>query len=402
MEENEDLFDESLSERINHSLSQRSFSITVFNILCGLKNLFCSSMFVKGLAFVLGFWHPSKGLRAIMAVIPLLVGMYIVIASLFKAFICRQFQTPLNTWLCGNTSSTNSSSASLTDKLDRIELVDLLSLVASSARLMSNATFFWCMWKLQQRTVYCVTLEKAFSTAGRSIWVTLNVSMLIFGFFFVVEIFWFPFNFKESSYGIFLNLMSGLPVLAILTSSWMFVVITSAMKHCVMECQAEIRQNSIDCSLDDVIRIHKRLCKQMSSTSESFKVWFVTHWFMFAVVVVIYVASMLSFFEQAIDWYLLYHHVLISLLIIYVFVYPSYCAASVTTQCNRMLRELNMTTDEDWPTGHPFCNRSQLALFLQYAQYTNCGFQVGEIAFGANFAWFSTLIAMCGLGVKVL
>ena len=92
----------------------------------------------------------------------------------------------------------------------------------------------------------------------------------------------------------------------------------------------------------------------------------------------------------------------ISLLVIYVFVYPSYCAASVTTQCNRMLRELNMTTDEDWPTGHPFCNRSQLALFLQYAQYTNCGFQVGEIAFGANFAWFSTLIAMCGLGVKVL
>ena len=226
--------------------------------------------------------------------------------------------------------------------------------------------------------------------------------MLIFGFFLVVEVFWFHFNFKESSYGIFLYLMNDLPVWAILTSSWMFVIITNAMKDCVMQCHAEIRQNSIDCSLNDVIRIHKRLCKQMSSTSESLKVWFVTHWFMSAAVVVIYVASMLSFFEQVIDWYYLYQHFVISLLIIYVFVYPSYCAASVTTQCNRMLRELNMTTDEDWPTGHLFCNRSQLALFLQYAQYTNCGFQVGEIAFGANFAWFSTLIAMCGLGVKVL
>ena len=402
MEENEELFDESLSEQINHSSSKRCLSTTVFNILCGLKNLFFSGMFVKGSAFVVGFWHPSKGLRAIMAVIPLLVGMYFVIASLFKAFICQQFQTPLNTWLCGNTSSTNSSSASLADNFGRIELVDLLSLVSSSAVVMSNATFFWCMWKLQQRTVYCVTLEKAFSTAGRSVWVTLNVSMLIFGFFIVVEVFWFHFNFKESSYGIFLNILSDLPEWAILTSSWMFVIITNAMKDCVMQCQAEIRQNSIDCSLDDVIRIHKRLCKQMSSTSESLKVWFVTHWFMLAVVVVIYVASMLSFFEQVIDWYYLYHYVLISLLIIYVFVYPSYCAASVTTQCNRMLRELNMTTDEDWPTGHLFCNRSQLALFLQYAQYTNCGFQVGEITFGANFAWFSTLIAMCGLGVKVL
>ena len=337
-----------------------------------------------------------------MAVILLLVDIYFVIASLFTAFICRRSQTPVNTWLCGNTSSTDSSSASLADTFGRIELVDLLSFTSFSAVLMSNATFFWCMWKLQQRTVYCVTLEKAFSTPGCSIWVTLNVSMLIFGFFLVVGVFWFHFNFKESSYGIFVSLMNDLPVWAILTSSWMFVIITNAMKDCVMQCHAEIRQNSIDCSLNDVIRIHKRLCKQMSSTSESLKVWFVTHWFMLAVVVVIYVASMLSFFEQVIDWYYLYQHVVLSLLIIYVFVYPSYCAASVTTQCNRMLRELNMTTDEDWPTGHPFCNRSQLALFLQYAQYTNCGFQVGEITFGSNFAWFSTLIAMCGLGVKVL
>ena len=402
MEENEEICDDSVSERINHSSSQRSLSTTVFNILCGLKNLFCSGMFVKGSAFVVGFWHPSKGLRAIMAVILLLVDIYFVIASLFMAFIYRRSQTPVNTWLCGNTSSTNSSSASLADTFGRIELVDLLSLASFSAVLISNATFFWCMWKLQQRTVYCVTLEKAFSTAGRSIWVTLNVSVLIFGFFLVVGVFWFHLNFKESSYGIFVSLMNDLPVWAILTSSWMFVIITNAMKDCVMQCHAEIRQNSIDCSLNDVIRIHKRLCKQMSSTSESLKVWFVTHWFMSAVVVVIYVASMLSFFEQVIDWYYLYQHVVVSLLIIYVFVYPSYCAASVTTQCNRMLRELNMTTDEDWPTGHPFCNRSQLALFLQYAQYTNCGFQVGEITFGANFVWFSTLIAMCGLGVKVL
>ena len=298
------------------------------------------------------FWHVCKGIgfcRRFLAsqqrtpryngVILLLLDIYFVIASLFRAFICRRSQTPVNTWVCGNTSSTNSSSASLADTFGRIELVDLLSLVASSARLMSNATFFWCMWKLQQRTVYCVTLEKAFSTAGRSIWVTLNVSMLIFGFFLVVEVFWFHFNFKESSYGTFLNLMSGLPVLAILTSSWMFVVITSAMKHCVMQCQAEIRQNSIDCSLDDVIRIHKRLCKQMSSTSESLKVWFVTHWFMLAITTVTYVASMVSYFQQAIDWYILYQHLLRSFIHLYIFVYPSYCAASVTTQCNRMLRE---------------------------------------------------------------
>ena len=98
MEENEELFDESLSERINPSSSQRSLSTTVFNILCGFKNLFCSDMFVKGSAFVVGFWYPSNYGRNYI---------YYVIASLFKAFICQQFQTPLNIWLCGNTSSTN-------------------------------------------------------------------------------------------------------------------------------------------------------------------------------------------------------------------------------------------------------------------------------------------------------
>ena len=94
MEENEDLFDDSVSERINHSSSQRSLSITVFNILCGLKNLFCSGMFVKGSAFVVGFWHPSKGLRAIMAVILLLLLLLDILTSL-----------PLCLWLSSAGSS---------------------------------------------------------------------------------------------------------------------------------------------------------------------------------------------------------------------------------------------------------------------------------------------------------
>jgi len=92
----------------------------------------------------------------------------------------------------------------------------------------------------------------------------------------------------------------------------------------------------------------------------------------------------------------------VSVVYLYAFVYPSYCAASVTVRCNQMLKELNMTSNEDWDTGHPFHSRAQLALFIQYAQYTECGFQAGGVTFGSNFAWFSTLVAMCGVGVKVL
>lgn len=388
----------------NQSVSQR-FSSTSFRIPCRIfersKGLFCSGVFLKGSAFAVGFWNPWKGFRSVMVMIILLLDVYYLFDVLYYAILCKRFDTPLNSWFCGNSSTTNSSSSTQPGILHGIELLSILSLVSNFAILMSNAAFFWCMWKLRERSVYCVTLTKAYSTTGRSIWVTLNCTMLAFGLCLLTKVFWFGLTFKGRLLTYFAVSLTIIPQWAILTSSWIFAIITNTMKDCVTTCHAEIR-NAIDCSLDDIIRIHKRLCKQMSSTSDSLKVWFLVHWFLLAITSVIYVANMVSFFSDATKWYDFYHSILISLIHLYVFVYPSYCAASVTALCNRMLKELNMTTDEEWNTGHPFHSRSQLALFLQYAQFTNCGFQVGEVTFGTNFAWFSTLIAMCGLGVKVL
>ena len=111
---------------------------------------------------------------------------------------------------------------------------------------------------------------------------------------------------------------------------------------------------------------------------------------------------MVSLFKYASDWFLFYDFALWTLIFLYVFVYPNYCASSVTVRCNKMLKDLNMTTGDEWQTGHPFRDRSQLALFLQYAQFTNCGFHVGDLTFGSSLAWFSTLIAIRGLVVKLL
>ncbi|XP_015758097.1 PREDICTED: uncharacterized protein LOC107337454, partial [Acropora digitifera] len=152
---------------------------------------------------------------------------------------------------------------------------------------------------------------------------------------------------------------------------------------------------------DDIIRIHKGLCKQLSSTSEVFKIWFVVHWFLLAILVVIFVAEMVSLFKYASHWFLAYQFVLWTIISLYVFVYPNYCASSVTARCNKMLKDLNMTTDDEWQTGHPLCNRSELTFFLQYAQFTNCGYRVGDLTFGSSLAWFSTLIAISGLAVKL-
>ena len=370
------------------------------------KNLFCSCVFLKGSAYAVGLWNPKKGFRSVMMAFVFLLDLFYLLGSVYNAFVCRRLDTPLNSWFCGNSSSNSSSlrPSSPEGALQGAELRYVLYLVANFAVLMSNIAFYWCMWKLRNWSVYCMTMDKAYSAAKRSNWVTLNCTMFTFGILLLIQLFWVNSSFEDKkfclSHRVFASL-SIIPPWVSLTSSWLFALITNAMKDCVSSCHAEIR-NAANGTTDDIIRIHKRLCQQLSSTSEALKIWFVAHWFLFAIVAVIFVSDMVSFFKHGSDWFFFYQSVLVSLVYLYVFVYPSYCASSVTVRCNKMLKDLNMTTDDEWQAGHPLRNRSQLALFLQYAHLTSCGFQVGELTFGSSFAWFSTLIAICGLGVKLL
>ena len=53
-----------------------------------------------------------------------------VVDSVYYTFIT--FGTPLNSWFCGNTSSTNSSSASLQNALHGIDTLGILSMEDNS------------------------------------------------------------------------------------------------------------------------------------------------------------------------------------------------------------------------------------------------------------------------------
>lgn len=395
----------SSDKQINDSSQRNIFSENPCRYFERTKRLFCSRLFLKGAAYSVGFWNPSKGFRGIMAVIVLLLDLFYLFEAVYYAFVCGHFDTPLDAWMCANASTSNSSyngKVTTPALFHGTELINILSLVSCFAVLMSNAAFFWCMWNLKRRTLDCVTLDKSYSAAGRSLWITLNCTMLIFGSSLLIKVFWFNFTYTGPNVNYVSISLTIIPRWAILTSCWIFSLITNAMEDCVTSCHAEIR-TATNSSLDDVIRIHKRLCKQISCTSDSLKLWFVIHWFMLAITAVVYVAGMVDFFQKnAKEWYDLYQVALVSVVYLYAFVYPSYCAASVTARCNQMLKELNMTSDDDWDTGHPFHSRAKLALFIQYALYTDCGFRAGGVTFGSNFAWFSTLVAMCGLGVKVL
>ncbi|KAK2550793.1 hypothetical protein P5673_028473 [Acropora cervicornis] len=370
----------------------------------GSRNLFCSGVLLKGSAVAVGLWNPKKGLRSVAMAFVFLLELFFVLNSFYHAFVCRPLDTPLSSWFCGNSSSNSSSLRPSSPKgaLQGIELRHVLELVANFSVLMSNVAFFWCMWKLGDRSVYCVTMDKAYRAAKRFNWVMQNCTMLIFGILLLIQLFWLNLSFEEKGsldYRVGVSL-SVIPMWATLTNSWLFALITNAMKDCVSSCHEQIR-NATQCSTDDIIRIHKHLCKQLSSTSEALKIWFVVHWFFLAIFVVVFVAEMVSLFKSVSDWFLFYELALWTFISLYIFVYPNHCASSVTVRCNKMLQDLNMTTDDEWQTGHPFFQRSELALFLQYAQFTNCGFKVGDLTFSSSFAWISTLIAICGLAIKL-
>ena len=229
-----------------------------------------------------------------------LLDLFYLLYAVYYNFVCRRFDTLLNSWFCGNSSSNLSSlrPSSPKEALQGVELHFVLSLIGNFALLSSHVAFFWCKWKLGKRSVYCVTMDKAYSAAKRSNWVTLNVSMFTFGILLLINLFWFTLSLEEKPLADCLRAsLSIIPLWVTLTSCWLFALITNAMKDCVSRCHAEVR-NAAHCSTD-IIRIHKRLCKQLSSTSEALKIWFAVHWFLFAIVEVFCVSDMVSLFKYA-------------------------------------------------------------------------------------------------------
>ena len=378
------------------------------------KNLFCSAVFLKGSAVAVGLWNPKKSFRCSVAkaLFVFVLELLLVLKIFYHTFVCRSSDATLDSWFCGNSSSNSSwlRSSSPMGALQGIEKRHVFGLVIHFSIFMSNLAFFWCMWKLEERSDDCIKIEKAYHAAKRSNWVTLNCTMFTFGILLLIQLIWVNLSFEFSLAYRVVGSLTIIPVWVTLTISWLFALITTAMKVSVSNFEEEIKDATLYPKMDDIIRRHKLLCEHLSSTSEALKIWFVVHWFLLAILVVIFVAEMVSLFKYASHWFLAYQFVLWTIISLYVFVYPNYCASSVTARCNKMLKVLNMKTGGEWQaksehpqteTKHPLRDRSQLNFFLQYAQFTNCGYRVGDITFGSSLAWFSTLIAISGLAVKL-
>ncbi|KAJ7336693.1 hypothetical protein OS493_011915 [Desmophyllum pertusum] len=154
-------------------------------------------------------------------------------------------------------------------------------------------------------------------------------------------------------------------------------------------------------TLDDVIKIHEDLCTVVLNTVSAYSVWFVLHWFTYGVGVilsVIYIskelASRSKYGTHTIN---LVYLGLFFVCHLYLFLLPCIFAAKITSSCTGICEKINCTTSEDWPAGHPFRDRHNIALFISYAKDRSCGFKVGRITFNTSLAWLSFFFGLTGL-----
>lgn len=147
-------------------------------------------------------------------------------------------------------------------------------------------------------------------------------------------------------------------------------------------------------SIDDVINIHEDLCTVVFNTVSAYSAWFVVHWVTYGagvVIALIYISEEIKFDTTATEF------AFVGLLLFccfYLFVFPCYFAASITSSCAGIYEEINRTTG--WEVG-PFSERSNVALFISYAKDRGCGFKVGRITFTTSLAWFSFFFGLTGL-----
>jgi len=198
---------------------------------------------------------------------------------------------------------------------------------------------------------------------------------------------------------LFASALYHIPLWASLLTCWIFGTLTSSLETLTSRCIDDITTSE---HLDDIIKLHQKLCKIIFRTSDALKFWFMIHWALYTVLCVVWVANCVfyfSFLSQSLSTF--FSGVMYLCIYVYVFIYPCYCAASLTAKCQQMLADFNMKYEEEWHAKHPFRQRSQLHLFLKYANYANCGYKVGSLTFGSMSVFFSTLLAIIGAGLRV-
>ncbi|KXJ13318.1 hypothetical protein AC249_AIPGENE18861 [Exaiptasia diaphana] len=337
--------------------------------LRSVKRFMSSSSLLKGFASMFGLWADRPRCHVLLALIFLFPETYNLIQSVAYGFVCPQLQNNLDSWFCGN-GTRNISSSDVIDGLQfRINKRDLLDFVLKLAQPVSHLAFLWSVWipskkdEVIRQSHICLLVKP-------EQWLKLNCTIFLFIFAMVSSTLWLIIeNITGSTPYLVSSIIYPIPLWASLLTCWIFGAYTSSLEILTSRMESDVTTSD---DFDEIIALHQKLCKTISATSDAFK-------------------SASAFLSGTI--YLFIY--------VYVFIYPCYCAASVTAKCQQMLTDFNMKYKYEWNETHPFRQRQQLHVFLKYASYANCGYKVGSLTFGSMSVFFSTLLAITGVGLKI-
>ena len=157
-------------------------------------------------------------------------------------------------------------------------------------------------------------------------------------------------------------------------------------------------------NLNDIVRMHQKLCKQLSTASHALKPWFLVHWLMFGancLAVFAFDSMYFGLLTQKFSGAPTVFMAIAFVLNFAMFLVPCVYASRVTWKSDDLLYKVNNTSSGDWNEGHPFRERINVNEFIFYAERTKCGFRIGKVTFGSNGTWISVFLGLLGLGVKL-
>ena len=381
-----------VSQRGNATRAALKAPFIVFTILIGLwpKN----------------FRHPQK----LLLVFGIALNAYVITGNIMVYKICAAI-TPeetkrLSPWLCYGFSAYNETRQIWSEIFRPVLVARSCFGVAQSSGLI---LMVYCVLKLLPTRKNAITLDIAFNLLTRNQWIKLNLQIV---FFFVI---WITFEICDLYYAehyipkdhsvLWIKIENLVLWLYIGTPCWIFAVLTQALESLTVACFHEIKELR-DANIDDVILIYTQLCSHVFSTVRALKYWFVAHWFSFGMTFAVEVAigfKAVDMFDKRNSQIVLWVFSTTALLtVLYSFLYPSLCAASITSKCGNMLERLNAMNASDWSPDHPLRKRHNMNEFLAFANQVQCGFRIGRLTFNNTLAWFSAFLSIVGLFLKVL
>ncbi|XP_062516876.1 uncharacterized protein LOC134192191 [Corticium candelabrum] len=380
--------------------SKAHYPLTIFLCLVGLHN---PHRFGRSL------W---SGLLICLFSLALLLQLVINFACLvIDSKHCRKARDRNGFNISGfNSSDTNSSD--LSSYLKSILFVG--STWQYLSQLITYCVALWCLYKVL-RVPDALHPSLARFLAPNKYWSLLNRQMV---FFLLLDVLWLvltaymmydviheqPNTTLDYVLVIVLSYMTIMMMVGLLANHAILLMFESLV-FAVSGCIDQMKQQILDLQqqkLEKSITAVKDLSKIVRATSGVFGRWFLVQWISYAMVIVW--NSPLIQANISLPLYPIWTKtslVVLSIINHTLFIFPAIVAAMLDARCKEMIRNLNDLAAVDWPDGHALKERSQLELFLSFADRADIAFRAGPMPIRLSHALASVAFSYVLVAVNI-